>query len=108
MKREKIFDLAIRKAINSEVETFDLNKILQESLNRPNSESESFFDWLYDHKFEIIFSHEFAKAFFIPPSFGETTDKTYAAANFKNLYWKKKLQEMVVAKDPFLYLLKFL
>ena len=57
---------------------------------------------LWQRRYEIIFSHKFAKAYF-----GEDTWKI-GKTDTLMLNWKRHLQNMILEKDPFKYLEKYL
>jgi len=52
----------------------------------------------HERRYEIIFNHKFAKAFFGVKRFGNK--------EVINVGWKIHLERMVIAKDPFEYLEK--
>ena len=104
MTNEQIFKKAIEKAIKNGWNTLDITQF---------EESDSHYsDVWYFHKgfdyfiLEIIFSHEFAKAFFQGKDGMIYEDKLWKQMG--NIGWQFQLQIMVLEKEPLKYLEKFL
>lgn len=63
--------------------------------------------WFYDCIDQLIFSHDFAKAFWNGiPEIGIATDEFQTQLG--KLGWQYHLQQMVLEEDPLSYLAKFL
>ena len=113
MTNEEILKKAIEKAVDGEYEVNysfkDAKIILDEDKKMP-----SFFweekDGIHIRQtFDIIFSHDFAKAFW-----GEDELENYAYKDFNIKYefqkpvWQMHLQQMVLEEDPIKYLEQYL
>jgi len=114
MKNEQILKKAIEKAVKNGLDIRELGK------KDGWSESELDLETLYNSYYSIIFSHDFAKAFWgigKPVMIdgqefyrfkwinivGEKTDSAYHLTA-----WQYHLQQMVLEEEPIKYLEKFL
>lgn len=61
------------------------------------------------HHYEIIFSHDFAKAFWgVSPHIYLNIDGVSHTSNYKLERWQYYLQQMVLEEDPIKYLEQFI
>ena len=104
MTHEEILKTAIEKAVKN-----GMNFFVFEKDNRNNEEWVDMLISLYDPK-TLIFSHEFAKAFFGEEAVHDcTSPNCYLNDKFKFAEaWQLALQEMILCPCPIIFLRKFL
>ena len=102
MTNEQILKKAIEKAIKNGWEPIKVFTPDGRWFVTPNSENVE----EYSHIFEIIFSHDFAKAFWGEEDICEACGDRSCQHSGKG--WKCHLQQMVLEKDPIKYLEEFI
>ena len=106
MRNEDILKLAIEKA---ERNGYDVKKFLPAfppcRIDDARSDiKERAFKLLYGIKERIIFSHDFAKAFWGE----EIIEQCHYCTDRTEKEWQRKLQQIVLEEDPIKYLSKFI
>ena len=103
MTKETILRKAIEKAVKNGYEAHDW--VIYNVIKHPGNSDEQYCPFLDFTSVEtIIFSHDFAKAFW-GEKIGYSSDTEISV---KREGWRVHLQEMVLEKNPISYLKKFL
>jgi len=117
MKDEQILERAIKKAVNNGFSFADLLKRYNDTLVLTEialSEKETTYDTILKLKEVVIYSHDFAKAFWGEKEIEiEVVEEFLGKKNDDHIYylqkaWRYHLTQMVLEKDPIKYLKKFL
>lgn len=103
LRNEEILKKAIEKAVNNGLEDYYWGGKSLEKLEQD----------VFEHRYyDIIFSHDFAKAFWgeeeIEIKCGGCITKSPPCECEYPISWQYHLQEMVLEEDPIQYLVKFI
>jgi len=123
MTNEQILKKAIEGVMKNGYKLVDENENWKIDVNQPDKENKDPIPWIVRswknedeiiHPFDIIFSHDFAKAFWgeekVPTSDNLIMEKngTIKGNISYRPAWKAHIQRMVLEKEPLKYIEKFL